>query len=399
MTNRRDHGDGAIDQRGPDRYRIRYRVNGKRHTATVKGTLSDARKELRRLLRTGDTGEHVAPDKMTLAQWIEHWILIGCPGNKQRREIGQRSIERYGELLRLHVVPTLGARPLQHLHGAEIDALYVKLLERMSVRTARHVHTVLGACLGAAARTRRISRNPMLELSKVPTPAEADHGMALDEEQLAALVRGFKGSPLYTIVAVAAFTGARRGEILALRWRDLDAAKKTLRIERSVDETEANGLRFKSPKTARGIRTITIDDGLLGLLLAEKEKHLRLRAGISDSAAVDLSLIMLPDEALMFPAPPAPGAVLSLARPRNPRAVTKQFGHKAVAVGFNGLRFHDLRGSHETVLLDKGVPVHVVAARCGHDPAVLLRSYAKRTKKADTSAASVIGSLSKGALS
>jgi integrase len=60
--------------------------------------------------------------------------------------------------------------------------------------------------------------------------------------------------------------------------------------------------------------------------------------------------------------------------------------------------FHDLRGSHETALLDAGVPVHVVAARCGHDPAVLLRSYAKRTKKADTDAADAIGKLLSGAL-
>jgi integrase len=71
---------------------------------------------------------------------------------------------------------------------------------------------------------------------------------------------------------------------------------------------------------------------------------------------------------------------------------------KAAKLGFRGLRLHDLRGTHETLLLDAGVPVHVVAARCGHDPAVLLRSYAKRTRKADTSAAAVIGALSRGTL-
>ena len=71
---------------------------------------------------------------------------------------------------------------------------------------------------------------------------------------------------------------------------------------------------------------------------------------------------------------------------------------KARKLGFPKLRFHDLRGSHETILLDQGVPVHVVAARCGHDPAILLRTYAKSTRKADTSAAAVIGSLSKGIL-
>ena len=68
------------------------------------------------------------------------------------------------------------------------------------------------------------------------------------------------------------------------------------------------------------------------------------------------------------------------------------------SLGFKDLRLHDLRGSHETLLLDAGVPVHVVATGCGHDPAVLLRAYAKRTKKADTSAAAIIGVLSRGIL-
>jgi integrase len=71
---------------------------------------------------------------------------------------------------------------------------------------------------------------------------------------------------------------------------------------------------------------------------------------------------------------------------------------RASKIGFLRLRFHDLRGTHETLLLDAGVPVHVVAARCGHDPAILLRTYARRTKKADTSAAAVIGALSKSVL-
>lgn len=394
MTNRRDHGDGGIDQRGPDRYRIRYRVNGKRHTATVKGTLSDARKELRRLLRAGDTGEHVAPERMTLGQWIDHWVSIGCPGNKRRREVGARTVERYEELLRCHVAPKLGARPLQQLQAAEIDSLYVEVGEKRSARTAHHVHVVLGACIGAAVRTRRLARNPMLELSKVPAPGEANHGTVLDADQLLALVKGFRPWSLFPIVAVAAFTGARRNEILALRWSDLDATARTLRIARALEETGQHGLRTKVPKTSRGTRTITIDDDLLALLLAVRERHLRIRAGIPDGAAVDLSLVTLPDDALMFPNPTAP---FSFARPRNPRAVTKEFIRKAEKLGFAGLRFHDLRGSHETMLLDAGVPVHVVAARCGHDPAVLLRSYAKRTKKADTSAAEIIGTLSKGA--
>jgi integrase len=100
----------------------------------------------------------------------------------------------------------------------------------------------------------------------------------------------------------------------------------------------------------------------------------------------------------MFPNPPAPGESFSFTTLRNPDNTTKTFVRKANDLGFKGLRLHDLRGTHETLLLDRGVPVHVVAARCGHDPAVLLRSYARRTRKADTSAAAVIGDLSHGVL-
>ncbi len=398
MSKRRAHGDGGIDQRGENSWRLRYRINGRRYTRVFRGTKTEAQKAIRNLLHAGDTGEHVAPDKITVGRWIEHWIAIGCPGNKKRREVGQRSIERYAELLRCHVKQTLGERPLQQLQATEIDALYVQLAERISLRTAHHVHVVLGACLGAATRTRRLARNPMLELAKVPSPGEADHGMVLEADQLRALVQGFKGSALFAIVAVAAFTGARRNEILALRWEDFDATAKTLRIERAIEETDAHGLQIKGPKTERGKRTIVIDDDLIALLVTKRERHARIVAGVPDGVAVDLSLVKLPAGALMFPNPPAPGEGFSLTKLRNPRNTTKEFVRKATGLGFAGLRFHDLRGTHETLLLDAGVPVHVVAARCGHDPAVLLRSYAKRTRKADTSAAAEISSLSRGVL-
>jgi integrase len=397
MTKRRGRGDGGIDPRGPDTWRLRYRINGRRFSVTFHGSLGDARKELRRLIRSGDTGEHVAPDKITLGEWIELWIASGAPGRRQKR-VGRRTLERYAELLRCHVVPTLGARPLQQLQPTEIDALYQKLEDKIAPRTAHHVHTVFGSCLTTAVRKGLRATNPLDRAEKVPSPGESDHGMALDSDQLRLLVEGFKGSVLFPIVAVAAFTGARRNEILALRWTDLDFDKRTLRIERAVEQVHGQPLTLKGPKTARGKRTIAVDDDLVTMLGTEREGHLRIMAGVPDGVIVDLSLVRLPDDALMFPNPPAPGEDFSFTKLRNPDNMTKEFIRKARKLGFPGLRLHDLRGTHETLLLDAGVPVHVVAARCGHDPAVLLRSYAKRTTKADTSAAALIGALSKGLL-
>src|SRR5689334_20470415 len=103
---RREHGDGGIDERGPNTFRLRYRVNGRRFTVTFKGTRAEAKTELRRLIRTGDVGEHIAPDKITVGDWIKHWLEIGAPGRRKKRA-GRRAHERYSQLLNCHVVPTL----------------------------------------------------------------------------------------------------------------------------------------------------------------------------------------------------------------------------------------------------------------------------------------------------
>jgi integrase len=240
-----------------------------------------------------------------------------------------------------------------------------------------------------------IAANPMVRVERVPSPSEADHGMTLDADQLRAVVDGFRSSTLFSVVAIAALAGLRRNEILGLQWSDLDVANKTLRIERAVEDTKGFGLRLKEPKSARHKRTIVIDDELIALLCTERDRHLRILAGVPDGMAVDLSLVKLPVGSLMFPKPPGRGRDFVPTALRRPRNVTKELARKAKVLGFSGLRpCHDLRGAHETLLLDSGVPVHVVAARCGHDPAVLLRSYAKRTHKADINAAAVIGTLS-----
>jgi integrase len=397
---KRSHGDGGIDTRGENVHRLRYRLNGKRFTKTFHGTSTDARKELRRLIRSGDVGEHIAPDKVKFGEWVDRWFVLlnrqQVEGDARRRGlVSNRTIEKYEQLLYGHVVPVLGARPIQLIQAGEIDDLYMALAKKLAPRTVAHLHSVLGACFKAAARKGLISGSPTAR-AEVPQPGESDHGMVLDQGQLRTLLEGFRGLALFPIVVTLALTGARRNEVLALRWQDLDVSNKTLRIERAVEQTKKHDLAIKAPKTKRGKRTIAIDQDLIALLCAEREKLLRILAGVPDGATVDLSLMKLPDDALMFPGLPGPGEGFSFTRLRTPTTVTKAFLHKAKKLGFPGLRLHDLRGSHETMLLDNGTPVHVVAERCGHDPAVMLRAYAKRTRKADDSAAAIMSQLSKG---
>jgi hypothetical protein len=84
MTGRRGHGDGGIDEPYPGHYRLRWRVDGKRYSKMFRGSLAEARRELRRLLKTADDGEHVAPDKITLADWIARWVALSAPRRKHQ---------------------------------------------------------------------------------------------------------------------------------------------------------------------------------------------------------------------------------------------------------------------------------------------------------------------------
>jgi integrase len=237
----------------------------------------------------------------------------------------------------------------------------------------------------------------MQYLSKVPSPEESDHGIALDAEQVRRLVAGFRGHPLYLLVVTALATGMRRNELLALMWDDLDIAAKTLRVERSLERTRGNSAT-KLPKTARGKRTVTIDDELLGLLLAERELHQRIAAGVPDGASVDLSLVKLPEGALVFPGTPRGSESFSFTAFRHPSSVSKSFATVAHKLGFKGLRLHDLRGTAITRMLNAGIPAHIVAKRHGHDPAVMLRAYAKALPQDDAQAAAVMGDMLKEVL-
>ena len=190
---KRSHGDGGIDPRGENAWRLRYRLNGARHTVTFHGTLSDARKELRRLIRTGDTGEHVVPNRVTLSQWAEQWLALlarGEANGKRRGLVGARTRQRYNELLKLYVLPAIGDRPLQQITATEIDNLYIKLETRLSIASVRHVHVCLRACLAVAVRKGYLQKN-VADDADVPRPEETETGQAARFNRVEAADRWF----------------------------------------------------------------------------------------------------------------------------------------------------------------------------------------------------------------
>jgi integrase len=258
----------------------------------------------------------------------------------------------------------------------------------------RHVHVALKACLATAVRKGLLVKNPA-DKADPPRKADREIGRALTVDEVTRLLAGFAGTGYYPIVATAVMTGMRLGELLALRWSDIDLTTNTISVTRAVECTQEFGAVAKDPKSWRGRRVIAIDPALMVILKTQHERLLRLCAGVSLTAKVSLGAIRLPAEALVFPATTARGGRFDFTAFRNHRALTKETRARFRKLGFDGLRFHDLRATHATALLDAGVPVHTVAGRIGNRPDVLLRAYAKRARGADDKTAGVLAALAR----
>jgi integrase len=391
-----NYGSGTVEQRAANRFRLTHYVGGKRQREWVNGTRSDANRRLRELTAKADAGEHVPASGLTLKAWAAEWMKLlargEADGRRRRGLVTPRTRERYQELLAGYVFPALGHHPIQKLTPTQIDHVYIKLEQRLSATTVRHVHVALKACLATAVRKGLLARNPASKADP-PRPVNAEIGRALTVEEVTRLLAGFAGSIYYPIVATAVMTGMRLNEILALRWTDVSFTANTISVTRTVERTKEFGAIIKEPKSWRGKRAIGIDPALAAILKAQHDRLLRLRAGVSATAVVSLGAVRLPAEALVFPAPPVGGGKFDFAAIRNDRALTKAIREKFCKLGFRKLRFHDLRATHSTALLDAGVPVHTVAGRMGHRAEILLKAYAKRTRTADDRTAGVLAVL------
>jgi integrase len=373
----------GIDQRGENAWRIRYVKDGKRHSETVMGTQGDAL--ARRDVIRADIGRNtwIAPTSMTLAEWAVTWAE-----QYLKRAVTVRSYERQFSILNRHIIPALGAAPLQKLSTVRINELYRDLESSgLSAATVRYVHIVLGSCLKAAVKIGTLTRSPVANASPPRRKSESG-GRALTQAELEKLLNGFDDDPLFTLVALSAGTGARINELLALEWVAVDWTTKTLRIDAALKPTKA-GLERGAPKTERSRRTIRLDEGLASLLKAERgrqETEQRNIHGIGDATALRS---LLPERALIFPASP-----LDPTKPRRHGPISKAFAARAAGLGLGRIRFHDLRHTHATLLLQAGVPVAAVSARLGHaNAAVTLGIYSHATSDAEAAAASVAGSL------
>jgi len=218
----------------------------------------------------------------------------------------------------------------------------------LSPRTRRHIHRILSAALGRAIEQQLITRNPCDAFRKRLPKVERREMTTLSVDQAQRLFAAIRHTRVYWPVLIALATGARRGEILALRWRNVDLDRGDLRVVESLEQTKS-GLRFKAPKNEKA-RAITIPAFAIEELRRLKREQAEELLGLGVRQNGDTLLCARADGEAM-----------------QPRSLTHEFTRLVIrAKDLPRVRFHDLRHSHATQLLLAGVHPKVAQERLGH---------------------------------
>jgi integrase len=345
-------------------------------TFTVRGTLKDARAELRkRLDRPATAG------KVTVGQWLGLWL------ETVRQEVSPKTHERYAELVENFLVPKLGGVPLAKLGPLQIQPVYNgwaiggRLDGKpggLSPRTRHHLHRILKSALNRAVADQLLLQNPLDRRRWLPK-VERRPMAILTPEQSTELLKAIEHTRIYWPTLLALTTGMRRGEILALRWKNLDLRGGVVRVVESLEETRPEKgratLRFKPPESGHP-RSITLPGFAVEELrrLKVKQREELLALGLRQSG-----------ETLVCGR--ADGA------PMVPESLTHEFARLVGSMG-QRVTFHGLRHSHASHLLRTGAHPKIVQERLGHSTiAITMDLYSHLMDGMEAGAASQIDEL------
>jgi integrase len=330
---------------------IRDPSSGKRkrkwHSLDVQGK-RDAQIECARLISEMKGGIYLEPNKTTLAQFLDRWL------EHIRPQVSPRTHERYSEIAKKNLYPALGAVVLTKLQPMQISEAYTKALScgrrdgkgGLSPSTVRYLHVILKASMKQAVRWQMLARNPVDAVD--PPKIERNAMSTYDLAQTADLIDVTRGTRMTITVILAVLCGLRRGEIAALRWRNINLSAGQLAITESAEQTRA-GVRYKQPKSGRG-RTVALSvrvvDELRRHRVQQAQELLKLGIPLTDDTFV---------------------VAQSDGCPLQPRTITHQW-HLLLSKNkaLPRIRFHDLRHAHATHMLSSGVHPKIASERLGH---------------------------------
>jgi len=343
MAKRRGNGEGSIWKEGKY-WRAGVTLGCRRVTKSF-GTQSECQSWLREMKKQIDQGLTYRATQITLEVYLNEWLDIHKMSLKPR--IG----ERYEQIARDYIIPYIGKFKLKDIRVEKVENLYQELLkDGKSVRTVRWVHSILHRSLKDAIKRGLVGFNAA-HGARLPKNQQKEIEILNEEEVLQFLITA-NGTQYECLYHLAIKTGMRQGELFGLKWSDLDWGNGYLRVQRQVQRVTGQGLVFMQPKTKAGRRSIQLGEGTLELM----RKHLAQQNMEKAFAGMKWK-----DFNLIFPS--------KLGTPLWPSNFLKDYKALLKKAGLRELRFHDLRHTAASLMLNHGVPVLVVSKILGHSKA------------------------------
>ena len=378
MAKKRANGEGSIRKRKDGRWEGRYTAGydaktGKRIIKNVLGkTQAEVKEKLKKAMEEC-AGLDISQDgeKYTVATWLQTWYELYAKPN-----VRTATANRYELIIEQYVIPRIGSVKLKKLTSRQLQKLYKELLEGgrihigkgqgkgLSSTTVRSVHLMLHTALERAVKERLIPRNPT-EDCIAPKPRKVEMQI-LPPDSMHAYLEAAKARGVLPMFYLELVTGLRKGELVALRWEDVDIQNKTISVSKQYVRNPDGSRELTQPKTENSVRLVSIPQTAVDLLIQEHDRH--------------------PDSPCLFPSP-VTGEMY------HPDSVVKLHEKILKDAGLPHIRFHDLRHTFATTALQNGVDVKTVSSMLGHyDAGFTLRTYTHATRQMQQKAAEKMGS-------
>ncbi len=316
-------------------------VTGKRRQKRITARAKrDVESQVAALIQAAQTGFTDA-SKLSVRNYLERWLETTAP---TLRAVTER---RYRDLVRLHIAGVIGNTPLAKLTAADVQRLYADRLKVLSPTTVRYIHAVLHHALDDAVKWGLLARNVA---NAVEPPQKARNEMRVwSAEEVGRILRAAADDPLEAFWRLAIYTGMRRGELLALKWSDLDLDAGALSVQRSLGRGRTSRLEEGEPKSRSGRRRIALSPSVVESLRHHRVRQLEHRLALGDAYE---------DRGYLF--------ANEIGSHIHPNTLYRRFHDLTKRAGVPSIRFHDLRHTSATLLLAQGVHGKIVQERLGH---------------------------------
>jgi integrase len=344
MARRRGNNEGCIYQRKDGRWCAQISLSGRRLTKYGKSQ-KECREWIKQMLSKIDGGLTFDGTQITLAHYTELWL--------RGKELSTRSntVNNYRRYSQNYILPALGKMRLQNILPAHIRQLYLRMRdEGKGARTIELVHVTLHCIFAQAVKEGILGRNPLDAVDRPKT--ETAQYQIFTEEQARQFMITSEGSIYETLFYLALTTGMRKGELLGLMWSDIDWNKSTLLVQRQLLQASSSKAVLVPPKTKSGHRAIKLGPGTLSKLASHQKMQGILKAAAGEKWK---------ENELIFTS--------GIGTPLGQSRVSKELNRLLDKAGLPHIRFHDLRHTSLSFLLEMGMPVNTVQMRAGHSKA------------------------------